>query len=134
MSGFTVSGQVAKVMDFTMPSVLVKVQGPPTQVSTGSLPLLFVRNAKMSNQERSLGYKEGLTPITFEICVLVEAVRQGNQDDCYAKMRLIMDEMHDALEANADAIRLDAYSIYETFESGTDSAVFYAVVGEISTS
>ena len=134
MSELTVSGQVATIMNFNMPSILVKLKGPPSQVSTGSLPLMFVRNAKVTSNELSLGYTEGLAPITFEICVLVEAVRQGNQEDCYTKMRLIMDEMHTALKDNAALLRLDSYNVYETYESGSDSAVFYAVVGEISTS
>ena len=62
--------------------------------------------------------------------MLVEAARQGNQDDVYTLSRSIMDEMVAELEENASALQLDSYNVIETFESAGDTA-YFAVLAEL---
>jgi hypothetical protein len=135
VANLTVTGQVAAVMALSVPSVEVMSPAAPAQVSTAQLPVLFVRNAKIVMSDRSLsGGKGGLSPIAFEICVIVEAVRQGNQVDTYAKSRLIMDELAAAIEASSLSLRLDSCSIFETFESASNETAYFAVIAELSMS
>lgn len=130
----TVTGQVNTVMAFSMPSVTTKLSSAPTQVSTGKFPVMFVRNVRVENMERTLSFASGsLNTINFEIVVLVEAARQGNQDDVYTLSRSIMDEMVAELEENASALQLDSYNVIETFESAGDTA-YFAVLAEVRTS
>ena len=130
----TVTGQVAAVMAFNMPSIVTKSPSAPTQVSTGQFPVLFVRNVRVENTERNLTFASGsLNVINFEIVVLVEAARQSNQADVYVLSRAIMDELVAELEENAAAISLDFYTVLETFETAGETA-YFAVLAEVRTS
>lgn len=134
MSSITITGQAATVMSFSMPSVQVQYPAAPAQVSTGMLPVMFTRNMRLENTERNLTFGSGsLNTINFEICVLVEAVRQGTQFESYELTRAIMDELAAALEVNAATLYLDFYNILETFETAGET-VFFAVVAEVRTS
>lgn len=128
------TSQVNAVMGFTMPSVATKLPSAPTQVSTGHFPVFFLRNLRLENMERSLTFGRGsLTVITFELVILIEAVRQGLQEDVYTLSRTLMDELASELEENAQAIHLDSYTVFETFETAGETA-YFAVLAEVRTS
>lgn len=130
----TVSGQANIVKGFSLPSVVSVMSAAPSQVSTSHLPLLFPRTFVLENSERTLTFgSSSLNVITFEICVIVEAVRQGTQQDTYDLTRLIMDELQAEIESNAAALHLDFYNIRETFETAGETT-FFAVVANVRTS
>lgn len=130
----TVSGQANIVKGFSLPSVVSVMSAAPSQVSTSHLPLLFPRTFVLENSERTLTFgSSSLNVITFEICVIVEAVRQGTQQDTYDLTRLIMDELQAELESNAAALHLDFYNIRETFETAGETT-FFAVIANVRTS
>ena len=130
----TVSGQVAKVVALSVPSVITKLESAPSQASTGQFPLLFVRDASVEMGERTMSFAAGgLCVIPFQICVLVEPVRQGNQFDTYKKVRTIIDELQSALENNARELHLDYYNIREDFEQVGETA-YFAVIADVRTS
>lgn len=128
----TATGLIATVMNFDVPSVRTLYPSAPNQVSTSELPLLFVRNVKVTQLERTLsGGQSGLPSFTFQICVLVETMRQGNQFDTYVTMRRIFDELQAEIEANAELLGLDGYSIDEGFENSSTDTTFFAVVADL---
>lgn len=130
----SVVNQVNAVMGFTMPSVNTLMKSAPTQVSTGQFPIMFVRNVRLENQERTLTFaSSSLNVISFEIVVLVEAARQGKQDDVYELTRAIIDELVSELNENAAALHLDYFNVIETFESAGDT-VYFAVLADVRTS
>lgn len=130
----TATGQTAVVMGFTMSHVATKYPAAPAQVSTGQFPVLFIRNMRVENMERNLTFASGaLNAINFEIVVLVEAARQSNQFDAYELTRTIIDELVDELESNAAALKLDNYTVLETFETAGETA-YFAVLAEVRTS
>lgn len=132
MPRLTVTGLISAVTNFEVPSVRTIYPSAPTQVSTSELPLMFVRNVKTAQLERTLtGGQSGLPSFSFEICILVEAMRQGNQFDTYVTMRRIFDELQAEIEANAEILGLDGYSIDEGFENSTTDVSFFAVVAEL---
>lgn len=130
----TVSGQANVVKTFSLPSVATVSSSAPSQVSTSHLPFLFPRSFVLENSERTMTFtSSSLNVITFEICVIVEAVRQGIQEDTYDLTRLIMDELQAEIESEAAALHLDFYTIRETFETAGDT-IFFAVVANLRTS
>jgi hypothetical protein len=132
MTTLTATSLVATVAAFDVPSVRTVHPSAPTQVSTSELPLMFVRNMKVAQLERTLtGSQSGLPTFTLQICVLVEAMRQGNQFDTYVTMRKIFDELQAEIEANAEDLGLDGYSIDEGFENSSTDVSFFAVVADL---
>lgn len=130
----TVSGQANVVKTFSLTSVATVSGVTPSQLSTAQLPLLFPRSFVLENSERTLTFgSSSLNTITFEICVIVEAVRQSIQEDVYDLTRQIIDELQAEIEDNATELALDFYTIRETFETAGETT-FFAVVANIRTS
>ena len=134
MASITVGELATVVNTFSLPSIVSVRASAPSQLSTSHLPLLFPRSLVLENSERSLTFgSSSLTVITFEICIVVEAVRQGNQDDTYILVRDIIDELQAEIEDKASDLKLDFYTIRETFETAGETA-FFAVVANIRAS
>ena len=130
----TVAGQVEKVLNLTIPSVVTMSSSPPGTVTSAQLPYLFVRDAKMETIDRDFVFnRSGLKVITFEICVIIEPSRQNTQPASYTLSRAIMDELSNALETNAADLSLEGYSIEEKFEMSGDT-VYFVVVSPVRTS
>lgn len=128
--GVSITKTIDNLMTLNWPDVQVVRKSPPSTLSTGSFPILFVRSCERMKDQRSLSFTGGLDVVKVEIVVLLDAARQNTQEAAYEAMRKMADDVATTLDANAELLFLDDYSVKEGFEPVQDTA-YFAVYAEV---
>lgn len=106
---------------------------PPYTFNTAEYPLLFFRNVKFNLEySASLEYSfAGSTPSTLdlstgsaEMIIIVESFRQGTSAQNYAKSRVLLNAVADAINSSDITIDTDGVEIEEDFELTGDTVLF----------
>ena len=126
----TITKTIENILSITWPGVKSVNSAPPTVLSTGNFPILFVRSCERMKDQRSLSFTGGMDVVKVEVVVLLDAARQNTQEDAYAAMRNMADNVAKTLDENAELLLLDDYSIKEGFEPVQDTA-YFAVFAEV---
>lgn len=83
----------------------------PTILTPARLPLKYPRVPTASRANSTLGYHQGLKVGVVELVVIVSTITLNLQDNNLDLAVALMDELCTSLEANAEDLGMDTYSI-----------------------
>lgn len=107
----------------------------PTKINSVQLPMRFCRLPNVSRPLSSFTYAQGLKSGTIEIIILVQFVKLDTQEANDALTVTLTDELTVALEAAAQQLGMDAYTIVsgiDTIDNGTTVAQYILATVEVS--
>lgn len=128
--GATITKTIDNIVSIAWPGVQSARKSPPSILSTGSFPILFIRSCERMKDQRSLSFTGGLDVVKVEMVILLDAARQNTQEAAYEAMRKMADDVAKTLDENAELLLLDDYSVKEGFEPVQDTA-YFAVFAEV---
>lgn len=100
----------------------------PYNFSTGTFPMLFIRNMQFDLEFGSnLSNEVNLSTGQAEIVIVVEAFKQGSSVQNYEKSRQLISSLADAIISSPLLLSSEGVSIKEDFELTGDTVLFVVI-------
>jgi hypothetical protein len=111
MAFTSLSALVTTLSGLTVAGVKTQKAYRPRQINAADLPLMFVRLPDRKRALSTLTYGQDLRTATIEVVIVVQMLNLDTQAPNDVLTVQLMDSLAAALEANAQALGMDSYSM-----------------------